>query len=269
MSEKGPTFICIGAQKAGTTWLCANLRRHPDVAMPPLKEIHYFDEIYREVQTGLLRRFLAVEGMNKWWWKEKIYPSFESSIRRRNVKDFRWYFRYFFLPRNFDWYDKLFCTVGKKVTGDITPDYCILSKKVVQEIYERYPHLKIIYIIRNPIDRAWSALKMRYVKRRHFLIEEIDEHLVEAYYQEFGEFNDIERTILNWRSYFPPNQFHIGFYDELVEMPEVFFERVLIFLGLGKNHDSSKLKKKVFQGVKGNIPAPLEPLLIPWLREES
>ena len=262
MTGKGPTFICIGAQKAGTTWLCANLRRHPDVAMPPLKEIHYFDEIYREVQTGLLRRFLAVEGMNKWWWKEKIYPSFESAIRRRNIKDLRWCFRYFFLPRNFDWYDKLFCTVGKKVTGDITPDYCILSKKVVQKIYERYPHLKIIYIIRNPIDRAWSALKMRYVKRRHFLLEEIDEHLVEAYYQEFGEFNDIERTILNWGSYFPPNQFHIGFYDELVEMPEVFFERVLIFLGLGKNHDSSKLKKKVFQGVTGNIPAPLEPLLI-------
>ena len=46
MMYNGPTFICIGAQKAGTTWLYENLSRHPDVVMPPMKEIHYFDCAY-------------------------------------------------------------------------------------------------------------------------------------------------------------------------------------------------------------------------------
>ncbi len=38
-----PDFIGIGAQKAGTWWLRANLARHPGVWMPPLAELHYFD----------------------------------------------------------------------------------------------------------------------------------------------------------------------------------------------------------------------------------
>ena len=38
-----PSFLCIGAQKAGTTWLHANLACHPQLFVPPQKEIHYFD----------------------------------------------------------------------------------------------------------------------------------------------------------------------------------------------------------------------------------
>jgi Sulfotransferase domain len=39
-----PTFLGIGAPKAGTTWLTELLMSHPDVAMSPhRKEIHYFD----------------------------------------------------------------------------------------------------------------------------------------------------------------------------------------------------------------------------------
>jgi hypothetical protein len=38
-----PNFLGIGAQKSGTTWLHDNLARHPQVWLPPVKEIHYFD----------------------------------------------------------------------------------------------------------------------------------------------------------------------------------------------------------------------------------
>ncbi len=40
-----PDFLCIGAQRSGTTWLHHNLRQHPEIWMPPLKELHYFDEM--------------------------------------------------------------------------------------------------------------------------------------------------------------------------------------------------------------------------------
>ena len=38
-----PNFICIGAQKAGTTTLFDLLKDHPDIFLPEMKEVHYFD----------------------------------------------------------------------------------------------------------------------------------------------------------------------------------------------------------------------------------
>jgi len=41
-----PNFLIIGAQKAGTTWLAKCLGEHPDVFVPEIKEIYYFDRNY-------------------------------------------------------------------------------------------------------------------------------------------------------------------------------------------------------------------------------
>jgi hypothetical protein len=41
-----PNFLIIGAQKAGTTWLAKCLGEHPDVFIPEIKEIYYFDRHY-------------------------------------------------------------------------------------------------------------------------------------------------------------------------------------------------------------------------------
>lgn len=36
-------FFCVGAGKAGTTWLWSLLRQHPSIMLPDLKEMHYFN----------------------------------------------------------------------------------------------------------------------------------------------------------------------------------------------------------------------------------
>jgi hypothetical protein len=38
-----PTFLIVGAMKAGTTSLADLLARHPDIGMSRMKELHYFD----------------------------------------------------------------------------------------------------------------------------------------------------------------------------------------------------------------------------------
>jgi hypothetical protein len=43
MASTGPTFLGIGAQKAGTTWLHRMLSLHPDIGMPEQKELHFWD----------------------------------------------------------------------------------------------------------------------------------------------------------------------------------------------------------------------------------
>ena len=42
-----PDFLCVGAQKAGTSWLYRQLEPHPDFWMPPVKELHYLDNLNR------------------------------------------------------------------------------------------------------------------------------------------------------------------------------------------------------------------------------
>ncbi len=37
-------FLGIGAQKAGTTWIYEQLLRHPEIAFPAGKEVHFFDQ---------------------------------------------------------------------------------------------------------------------------------------------------------------------------------------------------------------------------------
>lgn len=52
-----PDFLCIGAQKAGTTWLYENLRLHPDIYLTPRKELHYFDWQYSRPLRDYARQF--------------------------------------------------------------------------------------------------------------------------------------------------------------------------------------------------------------------
>jgi len=47
LGDACPDFLCVGAQKAGTSWLYHQLDFHPDFWMPPIKELHYFDTLSR------------------------------------------------------------------------------------------------------------------------------------------------------------------------------------------------------------------------------
>jgi hypothetical protein len=46
-----PNFIGIGAQKSGTTWLSRNLGLHPEIWIPSVKEVHYFDDRIKDLRT--------------------------------------------------------------------------------------------------------------------------------------------------------------------------------------------------------------------------
>jgi hypothetical protein len=63
-----PKFICIGAQRAGTTWLHECLNEHPDVYVPPEKELHFFDRFYDSGLSEYQNYFaLAKRGDAKVW----------------------------------------------------------------------------------------------------------------------------------------------------------------------------------------------------------
>jgi hypothetical protein len=46
-----PNFLVIGAEKSGTTWIYDRLRRHPDIFMPEVKEVHFFNRLNSNLET--------------------------------------------------------------------------------------------------------------------------------------------------------------------------------------------------------------------------
>jgi len=65
-----PTFLGIGAPRAGTTWLNTLLATHPDVYTPTLRdEINFFDHYY---ERGL-------------GWYEKLFPAAEHADRYQAI----------------------------------------------------------------------------------------------------------------------------------------------------------------------------------------
>lgn len=55
-----PDFLVLGTMKGGTTSLYRYLIRHPDVVAPTTKEIHFFDDHWREGIDWYRRRFPSV-----------------------------------------------------------------------------------------------------------------------------------------------------------------------------------------------------------------
>ena len=121
-TAKGPNFLVVGAGKAGTTSLYRYLSQHPGIYMSPVKEPSYFaSEIsHRKSQ----RRFAASR------------PP-KPRVRLERIS------RYLRTPT-----DEL-------AIGDATPSY-LWSPTAPAAIRSRIPDAKIIMILRDPAERAFS-----------------------------------------------------------------------------------------------------------------
>ena len=156
-----PDFLCIGVHKGGTTWLYRQLDSHPDFWMPPLKELHYLDQLSRVQRSSSPRcrddrdrRFL--ENIN--------------SLRAKPHLDF-------------EHYAQLFEPKGTLLSGDISPNYSTLNNEVIRRVVRYFPNLKVICLARDPVERLWSHLSM-----------EVHYHQIEAF--DVTDIDEINRQLL-------------------------------------------------------------------------
>ena len=65
--QKLPTFICVGAQRAGTTWLYHCLKEHPEIYMPEHKELRFFNYNYDNGMSHIVKtlRMLVKEKLSE------------------------------------------------------------------------------------------------------------------------------------------------------------------------------------------------------------
>ena len=112
-----PNFFIIGAQKAGTTSLYHYLKQHPQVYMSPHKEPHFFEGMHSDFRRPG-RRSTPVTDLGE--------------------------------------YQRLFEGVsGEKAIGEASASY-LYSPKAPALIKRSIPEAKLIAVLRNPAERAYS-----------------------------------------------------------------------------------------------------------------
>lgn len=215
-----PDFICPGMQKAGTTWLFRNLAEHPNVWLPPIKEIHYFDEYHNDPQWWQ-RRVAACENRlaaeeNKLAERKK-----NGKLPEKNqFKRIRFWKHVGIKEINDRWYQGIWeLTPEGNVTGDITPDYSVLKNDGVEHVQRLCPNAKIIFLLRDPIERTWSAARM--------WANECGKDLRECYKAGFIlARSDYMHCLQIWEQFYPKDQIFIAFYEDVATNPTTVLQQV-------------------------------------------
>ena len=232
-ADRGPDFLCIGAEKAGSTWLYQRMREHRQVAATPLKELNYFNAIDLGVDTRLRGQVFGKHWINL-MWRRAFRHRFIPDMFRRDFDPLRWYLHYFFGRRSDDWYRALFRHGPGEVSGDFTPNYSALSHAGVARAHAAVPDARILLIMRDPIDRAWSAAKMNLSGKPGRPLETISEREFSVYLSGDRDraLGDYAEMLDTWSAAYGSERILNGFYDEIVSEPEALLRRVCEFLGI-------------------------------------
>ena len=247
--RNGPDFICIGAQKAGTSWLYNMLAGHPGVVMPPVKELHFFDEAESSLSSNLATRLRNLNDDRNRRWRRIAKLSLPKALLFGQFRRVNWLVNYLCSPRTLDSkgfsaYDSFFSTVpSMRLTGDVTPYYALLHPDTVASIRSRYPHLKIIYLLRDPIDRAMSALRMFVRDNGLETAAELGEDYILSVTRK-NQHAHYAENLDKWLQHYPREQIHIDLFDCIKAEPAELMGRICHFLKLPPfSYNSSSLSK--------------------------
>ncbi len=253
-----PDFIGIGAQKAGTTWLDRNLRRHPQIWMPPLKELHYFDEKIKDPSSTLV--FLPTKVFGKRpadeRWRNQFKTRIKGDVKAFSAQNLLWDLNYYMRAPTNEWYASLFEQGRAKITGDITPGYSILEPYMISRIHKLMPETKIIFMMRNPIERAWSHAVMNFDKlEKGSASAAADNELLQKFKRRDSRLQtNYLRTLENWSVYYPRERIFVGFLEDIHFFPEPLMRELCGFLGANTSSEYQVRKGKIHSRTVGEMP---------------
>jgi Sulfotransferase family len=136
-----PNFFIVGTGKAGTTSLHSYLQQHPQIYMSPVKEPAYFASEIRA--WNLSEPMLRHVGLQSLELPKVVNDG-------RPFKPFGW------IAEEWGDYVRLFSKVaGEKAIGEATAAY-LWSATAAGNIHARLPEAKIVMILRDPAERAFS-----------------------------------------------------------------------------------------------------------------
>jgi hypothetical protein len=220
------TFLLgVGCQKGGTTWIFDYLQKHPDADMGFRKEYHVLDALFLpscrmfvEAETASGRQML------EWFSRPRTSPAASTLL------DF-----YADIENYFDYFQHLATRHrGVRLVGDVTPSYAGLSAAVLtsvrQSLERRGFAMKVLFLMRDPVDRVWSAVRM--MRRQGLLAGGSDAAWVRKLFRtpDFEFRTRYDKTIRNLEAAFSAEHLHFQFYETLFSPGTI--RAITDFLGL-------------------------------------
>jgi len=204
MSElAGPSFVVIGAAKAGTTSLYHYLSQHPDIFMSPIKETNFwltrfeqgrpnFEDL--DVSPAIAQQLLPPT------LKVTTYPDYLALFANRQ--------------------QALAC-------GEASPLY-MHSLVAPHSIRQALPKIKLVAVLRNPVERAYSDYQMR-VRKGEAVGEFLAGNLDDLFYLKGGFY---AQALSRYFDEFPADQIKVILYDALCRNPAETLQELFEFLGV-------------------------------------
>ncbi len=247
-------FVCIGAQKAGTTWLARVLSRHDEIFVTPVKEIHYFDHI-----AGLSEHLSPRKRRSRYRkYHQRMWTQW------RNWREHRaqgaWYRTYMRATLDDAWYASLFAQRGgKKIAGEVTPEYALIGEAGLWHLKSLAPDARIIFIMRNPVTRAWSQLLHQCrVRKLEADSLSVSEFLAISEEERFETLADYIRVLDALDAVFEPEQVLLEFYEDIHADRAAAVKRICTFLDVGFDADRhGGLEKRFNPSQQARMPGDL------------
>lgn len=244
-------FICIGAQKAGTSWLYSVLAGDNRLQMPMfLKEVHFFDYVHGNAvlinrwRATWLRR-LAKEKRFKDVLAAYLHHGAAHVFPNRELRPL--FHQVSLCLRRLDdsWYvDYLRCDGSKVFSVDITPCYAVVDREGFAHMARVSDNLKLLFILRDPVDRIRSAI-IQDVKNRsdaeeqmHKLVRESAVELKRrADSRHIRRRSDYLATLREIAGAGLMDHLKIVFYSDIVSAPVDVIDDVYAHMGLERHED--------------------------------
>lgn len=238
-------FLSVGAMKAGTTWLYEQLRHHPEIFFTPEKEVHYFANVGGiENQLNHRKRLLKLKAVLEKFGKGN--PVFIAE----NIEVIDWYVNYAGAKQIDDeWYQNLYKNAGSRVCSDFSNLYCQMELDGWERVRKVAKNIKVIYTLRNPIDRIWSHYKfhLKWIgKETEVLdlgVEEFENIIDKKYFWVNAQY---AKNYSGLKSALSEDELMLLYFDDFRRSPDLMLSRICEFLEIdGAHREGVDLDKKI------------------------
>jgi sulfotransferase family protein len=249
-----PTLMyCIGATKAGTSWLHRYISNHPQCHMRGIKELHYFDAVEFDDYDPWISDVTARRDSNL--AEADDFPPELAEIKRRVAQDADdW--RQVLQTRGqndsayLEYLDK--GRTDQHLVGDFTPAYGLLPERRLAHMAGMLPDVRFVYLLRDPVQRIWSHARMMAARRANKPGEiprrsvNILKRILKGKEPEIVRRSDYIGPLARLAAVASPEQLYVGFYEELFTKRSI--GKISRFLGI--DHGWADFSKRFMEGPK-------------------
>jgi hypothetical protein len=268
-----PTFLfCVGATKAGTSWLYDHLSKHDECHFRSIKELHYFSMS----QPSQFAKTLAAgrEEIARLKAETNLDDDAKSRINRRlaDLRDWQKVLkiRAIDLPAYTNYLTQ---GIGQAhLVGDITPAYSLMPAENLTALQTVGGDVRVLYLIRDPLARLWSHVRM--IAQRIAPQRFADEALALLNRIIGGDLSGEGKGIVARGDYaailpkltraIDPKRLLVMFYEDLISAPGV--AKLSAFLGIAPS--PADFERRVHRGVALALPATTTAHALAYLRPQ-